>query len=349
MQHFSSIVWFFLTPFAIGFFALCFWWRWWLLVPAAVAAAIFGKIEYDGVMTADGPGMALGIGLVVFLLIGGTSGALASAVVIAGRSLSIRLLSPLFVLPVVFLLGFGSYFALNWTEKKLHEARNASPSESCLSGLHPARLGSVELDIPIAPGLFLWGMGGRDDHYILWSNSHARAFCADTDDEPVALKKVSFMLDGMPSRRRTETQRPFCEKDHPEYPWADMACNLILDGVVPDSAVNVSVSIPTSTTDWVAKDRESMMTNPMTVAADGVKTYRGKNDLYLERPDGFFARCQAYDTPSRPWLYCSAGETLPEGLALSYEFRTTEKTFLLQSPKVAASAHAMFDSLRRRD
>ena len=45
--------------------------------------------------------------------------------------------------------------------------------------------------------------------------------------------------------------------------------------------------------DWVAKEREAMKRNPVSTAPDGVRTYREKHGFYLERPDGYFARCYA--------------------------------------------------------
>lgn len=346
MQLFFSVIPFFLPAFAVGFVALGFLWRWWLLVPAAMAAAYFGKAQYDGVMAADSPGVLLAVGLIVFLLIGAGSGTVASALVISGRILRLRLLVPMFVLPVIFILGCLSYFAVSWAQKELREARYRSPSESCLTDLHPARLGSVQLDIPVAPGLFLWGVNGRDDHYILWSNPEARAFCSKASVGAVPLSGVTFMIDGTPSRRKEDTQRPFCNSSHSEYPWAEMACNLISTEIIPNSSVRVEVSVPRDDTDWLAKEREAMMRNPMSVRSDGVTVYHGQYDIHLERADGFFAKCSSYNTPIQPWLYCSARATLPAGLSLKYSFRTTEDIFLQQSVKVTASAHAMFDSLR---
>lgn len=338
-----------LMPFVVGFVALGFWRRWWLLVPAVVAAAIFSKREYDGVIVADGIGAVFGLGILIFLMLGGGSGAVASALVISGRALRLRILAPAFVLPTVFIVGLSSFFVFSWTQQKLREIRNAPPSASCQNGLHPARLGSVELEIPIAPGLLLRGMRGQDDYYIPWHNPSARAFCSDAGDGPVALKEVAFMLDGMSRRSSFETQAPFCTRQHPEYPWANMACNPVSTEVVPDSAVNVEITIRTNNVDWIAKERDRMTSNPMSLSSNGVKIYRGNNEVFMERPDGFFVRCDTYRTSVRPWLYCSGQENLPEGLRLTYHFRTSEDAFLRQSPLVTASAHAMFQSIRRQD
>jgi hypothetical protein len=98
--------------------------------------------------------------------------------------------------------------------------------------------------------------------------------------------------------------------------------------------------------DWVAREREAMKRNPVSTAPDGVRTYREKHGFYLERPDGYFARCYAPSSPSQPWLYCSVKEKLTEGLTLSYDFRTTETLFLARSPIIAANARAIFDSLK---
>lgn len=147
-----------------------------------------------------------------------------------------------YVLPVVFILGFGSFFAVTWTQQKTREARYAPPSAACLDNLHPARIADVDIAIPIAPGLFLYGEGMNDDHYILWSNPDARAFCSEADGGNATLKSVVFMLDGSPSRREMETKRPFCSRPHPEYPWAEMACHLIPTDAILDKPVGMTVS-----------------------------------------------------------------------------------------------------------
>ena len=343
----NSLLLFILAPYAIGFFALCFWWRWWLLLPIGSVAVVLAGLQYRGVMRSDGPGgMFLDVLLLVFLVLGAGSGAVASGLVIAGRALRWRTLKPLAVLPAVFLLGFGGYFAFGWTQEKIREARFVAPSDACLNGLHPARLGDVDLDIPVALGLFLWGIDRDNEHYILWSNPHARAFCALAERDPVALSGVHFKIDGSPSRRVAETKMPFCSRKHAEYPWADMACNLIASRVIPDNPVRVNVDLSKGRFDWVAKEREAMQRNPVSIAPDGVRTYREKHRLYLERPDGYFARCYAPSSASQPWLYCSVREKLAEDLTISYDFRTTEALFLATSPIIAANARAIFDSLK---
>lgn len=344
----NSLLLFILAPYAIGFFALCFWWRWWLLLPIGAAAAVLAGMQYRSVMRSDGPGgMFLDVLLVVFLVLGAGSGAVASALVIAGRALRWRALKPMLVLPAVFLLGFGGYLGFGWTKEKIREARFAAPSAACLNGVHPAKLGDVDLDIPIAPGLFLWGMDRDNEHYILWSNPDTRAFCALSESDPLALSGIHFMIDGSPSRRRAETNRPFCARKHAEYPWADMACNLIASQAIPDNPVRVNVDLAKGRVDWVAKEREAMKRNPVSTAPDGVKTYREKHGFYLERPDGYFARCYAPSSSSQPWLYCSVRERLSEDLTISYDFRTTAELFLAKSPIIAANARAIFNSLKR--
>jgi hypothetical protein len=297
-------------------------------------------------MAGDGPGQALGVALAVFLAIGAASGVVASALVIGGRSVGWRALHPAIVLPILFLLGFGSYFAYAWSNQKIREARNASPTSSCMDSLHAARLGNVDLHVPIAPGLFLWGTKGRDDHYMLWSNPDTRRFCSNTEGQTVAISEIEFMIDGSPARRQEATRRPFCDRNHPEYPWADMACNLIPTEIMPDSPVRMNVSVPTSNVDWVAKERETMMKYPVSIAADGLKSYQADFYTYLERPDGYFAKCHSPNTPGQPWLYCGVRENSPAGLTVSYDFRTTKELFLRKSLIVEASAHAIFESLK---
>ncbi|MGR9197536.1 hypothetical protein [Rhizobium leguminosarum] len=343
-MHFLSFV---APAYAIGFLTMCFWWRWWLLVPAGIAAAVLATIEYANVAAADGPGVALGIVLVVFVMIGAASGFVASGIVLIGRTTRWQALRAIYVLPAVFILGFGSYFAITWTQQKTREAYYATPSAACLDNLHPARVADVDIAIPVAPGIFLYGDGGNDDHYILWSNPEARAFCREADGGAVTLKSVIFMLDGSPERREMETKLPFCSRPHPDYPWAEMACHLISTEVIPDKPVKMTVSVRASGIDPWTREREAMLKSQPIVASDGLRTYRSKNDIYLQRPDGYFAQCRDYRNKSQPWLYCTAKEQLSDRLTISYNFRTTPELFRTQSATVAANARAIFNSLKR--
>ncbi|MBY3328905.1 MFS transporter [Rhizobium laguerreae] len=343
LMHFLSFI---LPPYAIGFLALCFWWRWWLLVPAGLVAAVLAKIEYASVNASGGAGSVFGIILLVFAMIGAASGFVASGVVVIGRMTRFQALRAIYVLPAVFILGFGSYFAVTWTQQKIREARYAPPDAACLDNLHPARIADVAIAIPVAPGILLYGDGLSEDHYTLWSNPDARAFCREADGGNATLKSVVFMLDGSPARREMETKRPFCSRPHPEYPWAEMACHLIPTDVVPDKPVKMTVSVKASGFDPSARERDAMLKNQAIVASDGLRTYRSKNDIYLQRPDGYFAQCYDHRSKIQPWLSCSATEELSDTLAISYDFRTTAELFMRQSVTVAGNARAIFDSLK---
>ncbi|TAW06955.1 hypothetical protein ELI25_29605 (plasmid) [Rhizobium ruizarguesonis] len=344
LGHFLSFVG---VPYAIGFLALCFWRRWWLLVPAGLVAAGLVKTEYASVNASDGAGAAFGIILVVFAMIGAASGFIASGVVLIGRMTRLRALRAVYVLPAVFILGFGSYFAVTWTQQKIREARYAPPAAACLDNLHPARIADVAVAIPVAPGILLFGNEMSDEHYILWSNPDARAFCGEADGGNATLKSVVFMLDGSPARREMETKRPFCSRPQPEYPWAEMACHLIPTDVIPDKPVQMTVSVKAPGFDPSVREREVMLKNQAIVASDGLRTYRSQNDFYLQRPDGYFARCHDHRSKSQPWLSCTATEELTDKLAISYDFRSTAELFIKQSAAVAANARAIFDSLKR--
>ncbi len=346
MEHFGSFVTLAAIPYFIGFLALCFWWRWWLLVPAGLVAAVLAKVEFASVNASDGAGAAFGIILVIFAMIGAASGFVASGVVVIGRMTRLWALRAVYVLPVVFILGFGSFFAVTWTQQKIREARYAPPTAACLDNLHPARIAGVAVAIPVAPGILLYGDGMRDDHYILWSNPHARAFCNEADGGSATLKSVVFMLDGSPARREMETKRPFCSRPQPEYPWAEMACHLIPTDVIPDKPVQMTVSVKAPGFDPSVREREAMLKTQAIVASDGLRTYRSQNDFYLQRPDGYFAQCHDHRSKSQPWLSCTATEELSDKLAISYDFRTTAEIFIQQSAAVATNARAIFNSLK---
>ncbi|WP_245521798.1 hypothetical protein [Rhizobium leguminosarum] len=167
MEHFGSFVTLAAIPYLVGFLALCFWWRWWLLVPAGLVATVLAKIEYASVNASDGAGAAFGIILVVFAMIGGASGFIASVVVVIGRMARLRALRAVYVLPVVFILGFGSYFAVTWTP-----AENQGGSlcaARCRMSRQPASGPDCRfaIAISVAPGIFLYCDGTSDGHYIL--------------------------------------------------------------------------------------------------------------------------------------------------------------------------------------
>ncbi|TAV40926.1 hypothetical protein [Rhizobium leguminosarum] len=346
MEYLGSFVTLAAIPYLVGFLALCFWWRWWLLVPAGIVAAVLAKIEYASVNSSDGAGAVFGIILVVFAMIGAASGFVASGVVVIGRMTRLRALRAVYVLPTVFIVGFSSYFAVTWTQQKIREARYAPPSAACLDKLHPARIADVAVAIPVAPGILLFGDGMSDEHYVLWSNPDARAFCNEADGGSVTLKSVVFMLDGSPARREMETKRPFCSRPQPGYPWAEMACHLIPTDVIPDKPVQMTLSVKAPGFDPSVREREAMLKTQPTVASDGLRTYRSKNDVYLQRPDGYFAQCHDHRSKSQPWLSCTATEELTAQLAISYDFRTTTELFMQQSAAVAANARAIFNSLK---
>ncbi|WP_017965535.1 hypothetical protein [Rhizobium leguminosarum] len=346
MDHFGSFATLAATPYLIGFLALCFWWRWWLLVPAGLVAAVLAQVEFASVNASDGAGAAFGIILVIFAMIGAASGFVASGVVLIGRTTRLHALRAVYVLPVLFILGFGSFFAVTWTQQKTREARYAPPSAACLDNLHPARIADVDIALPVAPGLLLYGDGVYGDHYLLWSNPDARAFCGKADGGNATLKSVVFMLDGIPARREMETKRPFCSRPHPEYPWAEMACHLIPTDVIPDKPVKMTVSVKAPGFDPSVREREAMLKTQAIVASDGLRTYRSQNDSYLQRPDGYFAQCHDHRSKSQPWLSCTATEELSDKLAISYDFRSTAELFITQSAAVAANARAIFNSLK---
>ncbi len=104
-------VWVFVVPYCVGFVAFAFWWRLWLLLPATAVGAFLFALESDSISKADGPGVFMAEAAFIFLSVGGVSGVLASALIIIGRRANFVILRPTFVLPLLCVLGFGSYFA----------------------------------------------------------------------------------------------------------------------------------------------------------------------------------------------------------------------------------------------
>jgi len=88
-----------------------------------------------------------------------------------------------------------------------------------------------------------------------------------------------------------------------------------------------------------------MLKLPVAKTAAGLTIRSGARERYLERSDGYFARCWSPGTAQQPYLYCNA--YLRQGdVLLAYEFRTTEDIFVIQSARVDKNVIAVFDSLR---
>jgi len=100
----------FLVPFSIGFFAMAFLWRWWLLLPVTIIGVVYGA--YQSAILSNSESIEAAFAGVVLILtaLGAVSGFLASTVIIIGRKKTdVR---AILVIPACFVLGLGSYFAM---------------------------------------------------------------------------------------------------------------------------------------------------------------------------------------------------------------------------------------------
>lgn len=105
------------VPYCIGFFALCLWWRWWLLLPASVIAIILKFLGLPGSSPDEpdgGPVLVTNGEIENFVAFGAVWGFLACCVVIAGRATKFHF-APGVVLPLVFFLGAAiRLLSLKW-------------------------------------------------------------------------------------------------------------------------------------------------------------------------------------------------------------------------------------------
>lgn len=337
---------FVLPWYVMGFISFALLWRWWLLLPIGAGGAILAKIEWDSLATADSPGLALGMAIYFFLVIGAASGATASLLVNIGRSLKWRWLKPLYVLPAVILVGFGSYFAFAWIEKQFRAARLAPPPQQCVDGLHLTTLGNVNLRLPIAPNIYIESTSMPKDHYLFASNQDARDFCDAADRGLPSIVSISLTLDGMPSRRPERTKHAFCARPQPNYAWAGMTCNLIDVSAIPDMPVRIRAALKKPGIDMVAISQAAISKLEPKENGDGVKIYAAEHSLYLARADGYVAKCYKPSSRRQPYLSCEAYVNLDGSLALSYRFRTTEGRFAQQSAVIDREAREIFQSLQ---
>lgn len=336
-----------LFPYTVGFLLLCFWWRLESMLLAWGVAFAFAAWASLSVGQSDGLDMGIAYILLLFLIIGAVSGAVASVLVIRGRASQWRLRSPLIILPIVFVLGPGSYITLDWIRESNRQARLAPPSEACLNGLHPGKFADIDVAIPLAPGLSLIGDHFEHEYYFLGSNSDARAFCRLVENDDVKLAGIRFKVDERHAIHTARKERPFCLRKRADYPWGDMACNPAAYRANIENPISVDVGLARGRTDWEAEARDDMRRSPVSTAPDGLKIYRAADAVYLERPDSYFARCSRPTAASQPLLYCTVRERLPQDLIISYTFEITEAEFLVKTPLIAAKARAIFDSLRR--
>jgi hypothetical protein len=108
--------------------------------------------------------------------------------------------------------------------------------------------------------------------------------------------------------------------------------------------VNIAVVDPIS--DPITLEQAAMAKYPTSTQEDGLTIHSGKYDQYLERKDGYFARCHPIKSPAEQRLYCMAEERLPGNLMLSYDFLTTQAAFAQESAVVADNAKAVLSSLK---
>ncbi|MBO9096846.1 MULTISPECIES: hypothetical protein [unclassified Rhizobium] len=332
-------------PYLLGFAALAFWRRWWLLAPAVVAAFIFARVQFEDLSHGDGPGLVGGLALMLFLTVGMASGALASAIVIVGSRFRARRLRSPVVLPLVAVLGFGSPF-LYWAYgAHVREARRAPPPSACMTGLHRVSLASRAFDIPVSPVIGLMQAGGARKYFSLGYFQSAREFCDATAAGLLALDSLNVNLDGYPGRRPAQTDNAFCEVEHPTYLWAQTACHPITSADVPEMPTTVTLQLRNPKYDISQNIEAHRKSRPLTMLADGTKRYGDDKTFDLERVDGFFAFCTRPGTPSQQYIACTSYKNLDTQVLLSYNFRTTDADLLNRADAVERNALAVLDSL----
>jgi hypothetical protein len=100
----------FLIPFSLGFFAMAFLWRWWLLLPVATAAVAFAAHESVRLSNSEGIEAAFAGVALILTAFGAASGFLASVIIMIGRrKTNVR---TILAIPACFFLGLGSYLAM---------------------------------------------------------------------------------------------------------------------------------------------------------------------------------------------------------------------------------------------
>jgi len=238
-----SFIGFVLPYYVVGFLAFAFVRRWWLLLSLGAAAAVLGVREHKSALAADGPGGALGLAILLFLLIGAGSGFVASAAILIGKRS--RLLRAAVVLPITLAIGFSGFFVFAAVKEHVRQARLAPPLAGCLGARHAAVLGRIRLSLPLAPNLFLESPDASQGHYMftIYGYDLAREFCSDVQTSPPILTSVSISLDGVPTRREKEARRhPFCQRKQ-DLLWGYLTCNPITVSSISDMPMRLRASL----------------------------------------------------------------------------------------------------------
>jgi hypothetical protein len=315
-------------------------------VAAVVAVVLISQSSFEG--SGGGPGLVGGIVIFSFFCIGCVFGFLASVLVLVRRGKGFRFLSPVIVLPILFLLGLVSPFAWQSIEEKRREARNAPPPEECLNAQHPVAIGTRTLHIPVAPSLVInLAKGDGRSFYVLGYNEPVRQFCREAKDAALPLKSIALQLENTRIDSGAGTTRPhFCSRQHPEYPWAALACSPPMRDVPAGVVLRWTLSAARLEFDPIAFYGAVMLKQPRTELADGSSEYASEHERYLQRADGFFARCHSTEPVGNAPISCTAYERLPDGLIMDYSFRTTRDQFNNVSGTASTAAYAILESFR---
>ena len=339
---------FILMPYLIGFSILAFIRRWSILlaVTAVVAVVLISQSPFG--ISGGGPGLIGGIVIFSFFCIGCVSGFLSSVLVLVGRAGGFRFLSPVIVLPTLFLMGLVLPYASQGIEEKRREARNAPPPQECLDGQHSVTIGPRTLHIPVAPSLVInLAKGDGRSFFVLGYNDPARQFCRETQDAPLPLRSIALLLQNtrIDSDAGT-TRRHFCSRQHPEYPWAGQACSLPMQNVPSGVVLRWTLSAKRPEFDPIVFYGADMLKQQRTERANGGLEYASKHELYLQRADGFFARCHSAESVENGIISCTAYERMPDGVIMDYTFKTGRDQFDDVSRTASSTAHAILESFR---
>jgi hypothetical protein len=340
MAYFGTFAIMALIPFAVGFASTGLWRRWGALVPVAAVVLYLGIIGYGGAAAGDGPGVAVGLLLAWFFILGTVTGIAASTTVLTGRVIGSKTLRPTLTIPVIFAIGFGCPMAFYFFHSANMSWKMSSPGLACIDRHYPARIGDVDLLLPAAPGIKIFEKVGYRS-FGMWHNPDLRYLCSRGDGERLEIRDLSFMV------RETiwsthEAKGLFCSRPHPEYPWALWVCDPKAGDLnLPDRPSSVAVT----TVDPAASSRKPkpLPDFPVTISPDGSKVYRSGDDVVVLTPNGDRVECGRIGRDRD--LYCGGDGSLSEGLVISYSFWADGIGIERTVPIMAASARGYFRSV----
>jgi hypothetical protein len=286
------------------------------------------------------------------------AGAIANGIVLFGRSNGLKPFYAVIIHSVAFFAIPAIVSLTTWRESEGRTARMAEPAAECAEQLHAAKLGEVELALPIARAIHVGEGFEYDPSWAFDLNEQARKFCEHARGRPPQLTNLQINLDTRTAVQSNQLYpSAFCRTEQP-YSWWTSLCrreNVKVSKEFPGETVVYVIGKYNASRmhAWAVEDRAAeraqMEGLPRTRLEGGAVAYAGEFHSYYTldaRPD-FLARCQQTSGEPDGQLACTGGLPIGQGLGLIMEFRADKPTFAADTEHAIARALEIFDSLKK--